>query len=192
VERRDAMRRRLLLALALVVGVFVFPTSASATSYDLLDYQSAVDAMLAVDPTLEPPPNDPQKDFAVGGFTYAQNPPPAAPWQVGMSAHRDGPQAEDAWGHVSITLAHQNGKGRLRVVCLSVLGNKAALGIEPMENSNGLGAGVLVVEDNGLPGGTGDRARFVTSDPQNCELFVAGGGTPIEHGNLLINDASLP
>jgi hypothetical protein len=85
------MRRRMLLALMLVLGVFVFPTSASATHDGLLDFQSAVDAMLEVDPTLDPPPNDPTKDFAVGGFQSA-----VAGQKIGISAHTDGPKAEDA------------------------------------------------------------------------------------------------
>ena len=74
------MRRRILLALTLVVGVILFPTSASATD-DLLDFQLAVDEMLAVDPTLDPPPNDGKHDFVVGGFRDVFG------YNNGLSAH---------------------------------------------------------------------------------------------------------
>ena len=83
------MRRRLILALTLVFGVFVFSGSASAT-VDLLDFQSAVDDMLAVDPTLDPPPNDGKHDFVVGGFQ-------AATYNSAISAHSD-PSGQDVFG----------------------------------------------------------------------------------------------
>ena len=50
------MRRLRLLVLAMVV---VIATAASATAaIELVEFDSAVDAMKSVDPTLEPPPAD--------------------------------------------------------------------------------------------------------------------------------------
>jgi hypothetical protein len=181
--------RRMLLALTLTVGVFVFPSSASAT-HSLLDFQSAVDAMLAVDPTLDPPPNDPTRDFAVGGF-QALLPPKVT---MGFSAHEDGPRAEDAWGHASQTF-ETGSKGRWRVVCFAVSGNEAALGLEPQDSrASHLGPGILDVRDSGLPGGAGDLWSFFPNQPEFCELLlaVAEPTEAIERGNILVHDATVP
>jgi hypothetical protein len=178
------MRRRLLLALTLVVGVLMFPASASAT-HDLLDYQSAVDAMLAVDPALDPPPNDPAKDFTVGGYqSFGTN--------HGVSAHSDGPSAEDAWGHISVTHP-ELGKTRSRVVCLAVQGSKAAIGFVPQDSAASPIelSDVIVYRDSGLPGGMGDVFRITGAFPETCQtvLLVTEPTFPIERGNILVHDA---
>jgi hypothetical protein len=58
--------RRALFLLAAAVGAIAVP--AVGATYSMLDFQSAVAALEEVDPTIAPPPNDPGKDFAVGGF----------------------------------------------------------------------------------------------------------------------------
>jgi hypothetical protein len=108
-----------------------------------------------VDPTLEPPPHDPDKDFAVGGFRVGQR-------NVAFSAHRDGPKAEDAWGHMSFTrVDDEDVKGRWRVVCLVVSGSKASMGLEPQDSAaNDFTSRIHIVRDSTLPGGTGDTVDF--------------------------------
>jgi len=62
---------RKLLAIAAVILAFAFVLAAGTTNagiVDLLDFQAAVDAALAADPTLDSPPNDGGHDFVVGGF----------------------------------------------------------------------------------------------------------------------------
>lgn len=68
-DRHQGERRmkRMLVTVALVFGVVALPSSASAT-HGLLEFESAVDAMLAVDPTLDPPPDDGDRDFVIGGL----------------------------------------------------------------------------------------------------------------------------
>jgi hypothetical protein len=139
--------------------------------------------MLAVDPTLDPPPNDPAKDFVVGGYqVFGPN--------NGVSAHSDGPKAEDAWGHISVTA--ERGKARFRVVCLAVLGSKAAIGIVPQESASSTVdfSGVIVFRDSGLPGGMGDIYRIETGFPERCPIDLLLEPTfSIERGNILVHDA---
>ncbi len=180
------MRRRILLALTLVVGVIVFPSSASAT-VDLLDFQSAVDDMLAVDPTLDPPPNDGKHDFVVGGFQ-------AATYNTAISAHSD-PSGQDVFGFETNTARNGGDKYRSRVTCLAVSGNVAAYGVVVTHSeSNTLPPGtqfVDVVRDSGLPGGAGDGWRFFPGPAKNCALFIGAASIapPIERGNILVHDA---
>ena len=177
----------MLLALTLVFGVFVFSGSASATHDEgLLDYQSAVDEMLAVDPTLDPPPNDQAQDFAVGGFqgfAFGQ--------KVGFSAHMDGPMAEEAWGQVTQTVVETGEKVRWRVVCLADFGSRASMGIvEQGENPEGfIDEGFFIVRDSRLPGGTGDSYRFEAGHPRLCELELSEPLFLIQRGNILVHDA---
>jgi hypothetical protein len=193
------MRRRILVAFTLVVGVILFPSSASA-AVDLLDFQSAVDEMLAVDPTLDPPPNDGKHNFVVGGFQDETD----LNWAV--SAH-SGPLGEDPFGHVSVTFPEgsPDGKqGRWRVTCVNVEGNLAAIGAVPTEAaSNDVGSpGVAVFRDAGPGGGEGpgvsqlDGFQFLSgADPNECQnpvaLGVAAGAPPIQRGNILVHDVQL-
>jgi hypothetical protein len=176
--------RRLLLAVALV-GLLVFPSSAGAT-HDLLDFESAVDAMRAVDPTLDPPPNGPGKDFVVGGGQNLDQ-------NFGLSAH-SGALGEDPDGHVSLTFGQPDTRQyRGRVICLAVAGNLATVGVVPTNaRSNDFPALQLVlgVRDSGLPGGTGDGIQAVSTIAANCAVFLplAAVVNPIERGNLLVHD----
>ncbi len=196
----------MLLALTLVVGVFVFSGSASASgTLDLLDYQSTVDEMLAVDPTLEPPPNNGKRDFVVGGFQYLGF------HNIGVSAHSD-PAGEDAWGHMSATIPENPTvlkQFRFRVTCVNVRelpsGIRVALiGAVPTEAaSNDFPNESLLAwfVDGGPGGGT----------PAQLDRFFLRGGEqredercredafrdlalvvtqPIDRGNILIHDAA--
>jgi hypothetical protein len=191
--------KRTLLALALVLGLFVFPSSASAT-HDLLGFQSAVDAMLAVDPTLDPPPNDGRRDFVVGGAQASSGA------NFGFSAHSD-PLGEDPFGHLSATFpapAIIGGGGfgetlqiRFKVTCLAVSANLAAIGGVQTEAAADRPPGtnyLVLFRDSGLPGGTGDGLELRTSSnpvAQLCPIFVldAALAPPITNGNILIHDA---
>ena len=180
------MRRRIVLALTLVVGVILFPTSASATD-DLLDFQLAVDEMLAVDPTLDPPPNDGKHDFVVGGFRDVFG------YNNGLSAH-SGPGGEDPLGQISATNPASEHKIREDVVCLAVLGNLAAIGVRgqqwfPPSSKKYPVQEVLVIRDGG-PGGAGDGFKTRAQDPDNCQALLAEALTapPIVSGNILVDD----
>ncbi len=183
----------MLLALMLVLGVFVFSGSASASgTLDLLDYQSTVDAMLAVDPTLDPPPNDGKHDFVVGGFQTGD-----LNW--GVSAH-SGPTGEEPFGHVSATSPEGPSdlkQGRLRVTCVNVLGNLAAIGAVPTKaaSNDGETPFLFFFRDGGPGGGTPvepDGFNALEADPNQCKdplaLLVAAAAPPIERGNILVRD----
>jgi hypothetical protein len=192
------MRKRMLLALTLVVGMFVFPGSASAT-HDLLDFDSTVEQMLAVDPTLDPPPNDGKHDFVVGGFQEGSTP---VDINWGVSAH-SGPSGEEPFGHVSATipeLATDAKQGRWRVTCVNVAGKFAAIGGVPTQAaSNDADHALFVFRDGGPGGGTPvepDGFQFFIGrigDPQACHdprfLLEAAVAPPIESGNILVHDA---
>ncbi len=188
----------MLLALMLVLGVFVFSGSASASgTLDLLDFESTVEEMQAVDPTLDPPPNDGKHDFVVGGFQQAD-------FNWGVSAH-SGPTGEEPFGHVSTTFPEgpSDGKqGRWRVTCVNVFGNLAAIGVVPTEAASNDAADplVFVFRDAGPGGGEGpgnaqlDGFDFSNrvEDPNECKnplrLVLAAFAPPIERGNILIRD----
>jgi len=191
--------RRLVVALVVSVGVLVFPGSASAT-HDLLDFQSAVDAMRAVDATLDPPPNDGRHDFVVGG---AQTPASESGANVGISAH-SGPLGEDPFGHVSYTIPNRLGPGttfqaRIKVTCVTVAGNLAVVtGVQTNAASNDSPPGnhLFALRDSGLPGGTGDGFMGFSGAVSDADcrdpiwLIDAGIAPPIERGNILIHDAT--
>src|SRR5919201_3015311 len=142
------MFRKALLVLVATVAALALPAGASA--YTLLDFQSAVDALTAVDPTIDPPPNDPSHDFAVGGFTGLDNN------KVGFSA-QSGPLSENAQGKLSETIPlffgiGQTYQGRFTITCLAVAGPVASMGLVPTDAaSNDQPAEFwLVVHDSGL------------------------------------------
>jgi hypothetical protein len=85
------MLRRAMIALA-VAGLSIALTASIAAAYTLLEYEEAVDALHAVDPTIKPAANDPGKDKAVGGFKG-----PVEFNQFGFSAH-SAPNGDDPKG----------------------------------------------------------------------------------------------
>jgi hypothetical protein len=181
---------RLLLALTLVVGALGFPSTASAT-HSVLDFQSAVDAMHAVDATLAAPPNDGKHDFAVGGVRDAFDA------NVGFSVH-SGPLGEDAFGHLSSTAPNQDNPAaptyvRLRVTCLSVAALIASFGgVVTQSNVVPRGTNFLVaVRDTGRSGGEGDGLDFAPGPADTCPAFLPAAVTApdVETGNILVHDA---
>lgn len=183
------MRKGLVLVVASMLAIAV--TGSAGAAFSLLDFTSAVDALKAVDPTIEAPPNDPSKDFAVGGFqgTEGNN--------VGFSAH-SGSLGQDPTGHLSETSPHffppgssSTFQGRFRVTCLAVVGNQAAIGLVPTDaaSNDELREFVFAVRDNGLPNGVGDQYAFVQEPAATCAAFVTDAFFVIERGNILVHDA---
>jgi hypothetical protein len=181
-----------------VLSVAVLATAISGSAgatYSLADYQSAVDAVVAVDPLIDPAPNDNGKDFAVGGFRGTDNVN-----NVGFSA-RSGPLGADPQGKLSETLPQFYGtspstyQGRFVVTCLTVVGNDAAVGLHPTDaaSNDQTDEFVFAVHDSGLAGGTGDKYVFIPDVPaQDCQSFVVYGlafGFTFDHGNILVHDA---
>jgi hypothetical protein len=185
------MPRKALLVLAIGALAIAIPAGARA-DYSLLDFQSATNALLAVDPTIDPPPNDPNTDFAVGGFHGIDNN------NVGFSAHSDLLGLETQ-GHLSETIPLFFGtpprsyQGRFDVTCLAVVGNEAALGLVPTDAaSNDQPAQfILAVRDNkglGIP----DQYAFesdVGVFASDCALYVSDAFFSVESGNILVNQA---
>ena len=182
----------------LVAAALAIAITGSAGAYSLLDFQSAVAALNEVDPTIKPPPNDPSKDFAVGGFRGQGNNDDGFLNNVGFSAH-SGSLGENPKGHLSETEPHlfppgssSTYQGRFRVTCLAVVLNEAALGLVPTDAaSNDLqDEFVFAVRDNGLPNGAGDEYGFYNAPADLCEFFVIEGAFfPIQRGNILVHDA---
>jgi hypothetical protein len=180
--------KRVLFILAVALGVAV---PANADVYSLLDFNSAVDALYAVDPTIDPPPNDPSKDFAVGGFTGVDNN------KVGFSAHYTS-SGQHPQGYVTETIPGSSSEApiqeRFRVVCLAVVGHNAAIGLVPAENqaNDETRNFILAVRDGG-PGGTADMYLPISEvDPTTCGDHVPDAFFLVVEGNILVNDGALP
>jgi hypothetical protein len=127
-------------------------------------------------------------DFAVGGFERGSGA------HTGFSA-QSGPSGENAFGHLSSTLAGAF-QQRYDVTCLAVAGNHAAIGLVPTDagSNDATLETVLVVVDSGLPGGTGDLYGFVLNpgvQAANCALYVGATPpfTPLS-GNIVVKDVS--
>lgn len=170
------------LASTLVLG------SGAAWASGLLEFDAAVAVLTQADPTLDPPPRDGNRDFVVGGFQ-------AYGFNNGLSVH-SGPDGEDVRGMASVTDPDFDAKIREKAVCLAVAGNLASAGFRgtfqvgdetfPYEE-------VVVMRDGG-PGGTLDGLDAWLPPPGGPEacaelLHLAAASTPIERGNILINDA---
>jgi hypothetical protein len=186
------MPRKVLLAFAAALVAIALPAGAGADVYSLLDYQSATDALQAVDPTIDPPPNDPNRNFVVGGFHGTDNN------NVGFSANSDA-IGLDPQGHLSETIPLFFGtppetyQGRFRVTCLAVVGNEAAMGLVPTDTASNdqTAEFILAVRDNrGLP--MPDQYAFESDVgvlASDCGLYISDAFFSIESGNILVNDA---
>jgi len=186
------MPRKVLLAAAAALAAIALPAGAGADVYSLLDYQSATDALQAVDPTIDPPPNNPNRNFVVGGFHGTDNN------SVGFSANSDA-IGLDPQGHLSETIPLFFGtppktyQGRFRVTCLAVVGNEAAMGLVPTDTASNdqTAEFILAVRDNrglGIP----DEYAFesgVDVFANACAFSVGDALFSIESGNILVNDA---
>jgi hypothetical protein len=182
------MLKRMLVTVVFVVGSLVVPATASA-NHSLVDFDAAVAALAAADPTIASPPNDSGKDFVVGG---GQSPQLPGGINFGISAH-SGPLGEDPFGHTSATFNQPEPmQFRGRATCLAVAGNNAAIGFVPTDTaSNDLPVDlVLAVRDSGLPGGFGDMATAYFTSAQNCPALVGAALHPLTRGNLLVHDAT--
>jgi hypothetical protein len=119
--------------MALTVFFAVAPSGAIAEIVDQLTFQSAVDAAQAVDPTLDPPPNDGKHDFAVGGFRGV-----GGVNNVGFSAHSD-PDGSNPFGHLRQTIPEgktvAQRRDRFTVTGLVVTVNHAAIGLMPSDSA---------------------------------------------------------
>jgi hypothetical protein len=186
------MKGKAALGLAALVLAALAITGA-ALGYTLADYQDAVAALQAVDPTISPPANDAKKDFVVGGFgdVYGYN--------NGVSAQSDS-SGGHVKGHISSTsnsFAPQAGfRVRADVICMAVEGNTAATGISgTITTPNGTTSYTEVewYRDGGPGGAAVDGFGALSFDhPEDCALFLsmADGAEPITKGNILINDAT--
>ena len=183
--REGGMIRRVLFTAIAAVVVMAAPASVGAIESPL-DYESAIDALLAVDPTIEPAANDPGKDFVVGGFQHSSRNN-----KVGFSG-QSGPLGESPWGHLSETIPTPGGlqQGRFRVTCVAVAGKSAAIGLEPTDaaSNDQPDAFVLALFDGG-PGGTLDLFAFLPIPPEQCLFGIGEAVLPIELGNILVHDA---
>jgi hypothetical protein len=178
------MPRKAPLVLAAIVGAIAIPAGAAGTVYSLLDYQSAVDALTAVDPTIEAPPNDPGRDFAVGGLQG-----PEENNNIGFSA-QSRPLGEDPQGQMSETIPG-GFQARWRVTCLAVVGHEAAFGLTPTNaaSNDQTNEFVFAVFDSGIPGGTGDLFGFVPIPAEDCAAGIGEALFAPQHGNMLVHDA---
>jgi hypothetical protein len=183
------------MVLIIALTAIGLPASASA-NYSLVDYQSAADALLAVDSTLDPPPNDPNRDFAVGGFQGQDNN------NVGFSGHGDALLGSDPQGHLSETIplffpmASSTYQGRFRVTCIAVTLNEAAIGLVPTDvaSQDQSAEFILSVRDNRGTGFPDDYEFFFDPNPgviqaSDCAIYVGFASFPVAHGNILVNDA---
>ncbi len=177
------MKRSPVVATVALAILLIAPGVASA-HHTLLDFDAAVDALLAVDPTIEPPPDDPGRDFVVGGVQDADG------FNNGFSAH-SGPLGENPYGHLSATNPDLPFfKARERVVCLAVAGSIAAIGLVAATTNSDIVSEVVVLRDGG-PGGAAYGFDALQIDPQDCEKGLAVAPAPplIQRGNILIHDA---
>jgi hypothetical protein len=196
-------RSKLLLGLLSLAATicFVIALPASAT-LDLLDYNSAVDAATAVDPSLaKDATNDPAKDFAVGGGQHddlagmCSNSDNTCN-NEGFAAHSDADGANPQ-GHVSSTIPNV-GELKGPVTCLHVVGNRAFILFTNMKDFPGSPPGTPValdVVDNGNPasGAPPDMIRNYPDattllNPLTC--FVSPlPPVPLVRGNIVVHDA---
>jgi hypothetical protein len=178
------------LLVVLAIGGLTLSGFAQADS-GAADVQEAYAAALAVDPTLDAPPAD-GSPFAVGGFQGLTT-PGVDHINVGFSAHFDSSGAP--FGHVSQTETNEgvpNLQVRYDVVCLSINGSDAAMGLvvtQAASNDPGPGAQrVLAVRDTGAPGGAGDEYAFYNTAANTCPAFTHGASLTITNGNIAVHD----
>jgi hypothetical protein len=189
-------------AAMLAAAFLVAPGIARASILDLVTFMSGVDAAQAVDPTLDPPPNDGAHDFAVGGghhLGFVGGPCNASDPLCtieGFSAH-SGPTGENPQGHISV-----NGATLLRgdVICLQVIANEAFIRAVETRTGDDIPQGtefLLHVVDNGNPAsGTPTdliRNSFAPFISPPSAAFPCGTPilppVPLGSGNIVVHDA---
>jgi len=200
------MKKLLAIGTAMLAAVFlVAPGIVTGGILDLVTFLSGVDAAQAVDPTLDPTPNDGAHDYAVGGgknLGFVGGPcndsePNCT--TTGFSAH-SGPAGENPQGHISTHVSGPAGfELRGDVVCLQVLGNQAYILAVETRTNDGVPQGTqffLHVVDNGNPvnGTPPDLIRhsftgFFTPPLPGfpCGLPVLAP-VPLGSGNIVVHD----
>jgi hypothetical protein len=195
------------IALGLAAAVLTAMAPAASASYDLLEYDAALQAALAVDPDVAPfATNNPTLDFAVGGGQHVCFPGPACV-DEGFAAH-SGPQGENPQGHVSATFPAPADAGPTAspdqvkgpVTCVYVLGNQAFIIFVQTKTGSSVPIGtpvLLHVVDNGDPvmGTPPDQIRnsfpggyFGPFPGPPCGIpFFAP--VPLDRGNIVVHDA---
>jgi hypothetical protein len=200
--------KKLAIGTAMLAVVFLgAPGIASDGIVDLFTFVSGVDAAQAVDPTLDPPPNNGAHDFAVGGGHHLGfvggpcNDSEPNCGNTGFSAH-SGPAGENPQGHISHEVSGDSGfKLRGDVTCLQVLGNQAFIRAVETRTDDGIPQGeefFLHVVDNGNPasGPPPDliRISFVGFFTQPSMANPCGlpllPPVPLGSGNIVVHDAS--
>ena len=118
-----------------------------------------------------------------------------------VSARSD-PNGANPSGHINATLPSPGSPGdtfqvRIKVTCVAVAGNLAAVGgiiSESSSNDNPPGSDFVVVfRDSGLAGGEDDAVEPLAGAPAAlCADFVplAAAAPPILSGNITVNDAA--
>jgi hypothetical protein len=176
------MPLRIAFALAAAAAALVIAPGASA-AVDPAEYEAVVDAVHAVDPSIVPPPNSPDRDFVVGtsrndGATLAL-------------AAQSGPNGEDPRGE-GVAIA-PNTRTHFEVTCLHVVANFAVAGAVVTRSTNPAlppGEELLIpVRDTTLPGGELDGSTVIVLPAESCAAPLAGFVPAHEHGNWVVSDA---
>jgi hypothetical protein len=185
------MKGRLVVLACAAMSLFF--VTAAAGSDDLLELQSAVDALHQVDPAIDPPPSS-GGDYVVGGadvsFLFAGS--------TAITAHSSplGDDPRGIWiGAMPATQPPTSTVGQVK--CLAVAANLAAVGIE-VTRSDAFEQGselVILVRDSGLAGGVGDGIDIfpgeVPADSCPAHVADAAAASSINHGNFVVHDEPL-
>jgi hypothetical protein len=176
-----------LILVLVVAAVIALATSGNAlATLDESQWQEATDALLAVDPTLAPPPADSAVDSVHGaghngGATLA------------LSAWSDALGGEPQGTGVAVSGGGFHTQVRFDVSCLAVAGSLASVGVVVV-GGNLLPEGtelVVSIRDGGLPGGAGDGYSVIAAEADTCPalLPIAAVVPPMETGNFHVQDA---
>jgi hypothetical protein len=195
------------VSLGFIAAVVMAMAPVASATYDLFEYDLAVQAALDVDPDVAPfATNNPALDFAVGGGQHVCFPGPACV-DEGFAAH-SGPNGEDPRGHVSATFPAPADLGPTAspdqvkgpVTCVNVVGNEAfIIFIQTKEDSSiAVGTPVLLhVVDNGNPinGTPPDLIRnsfpggYIGPFPEPPCGIPFFPPVPLDRGNIVVHDA---
>jgi hypothetical protein len=177
------MLARFASAVAAAAAVLVIAPGASA-AVDPAEYDSAVAAVSAVDPSIQSPSNSTDRDFVVGTSRNEDA-------TLAMAA-QSGPNGEDPRGQ-GVAIA-PNTRTHFEVTCLRIVGNHAVAGGVVTRSTNpGLPVGdelLVAVRDTTLPGGELDGHSVIEAPAESCAVVpLEGTIVPHEHGNWVVSDA---
>jgi hypothetical protein len=172
-------------AFAIVAAAALLNAPAASAAVDQAEYESAVAAVTAVDPSIQAPPNSPDRDLVVGASRNENA-------TLAMAAH-SGPNGEDPQGH-GVAIA-PNTRTHFEVTCLRIVGIHAVAGgvVTRTTNPNfqpGITELLVAVRDTTLPGGAGDGHSVIVGPAESCALVpLEGTIVPHDHGNWVVSDA---